>query len=192
MSSTIMDRSVTSPSRRARQPKWRATVGKGVISGLLAGLTSAVMLMICGRLSGTTAAGPLNGPSQWLFGREGAERRALTLRETGTGFLIHQLSAVWWGVIHQRWIATPRPRRTMEQMVRSAAATTALAASVDYGLTPRRLQPGFEAQLPGRALVAVYAAFAAGLVIADVLEARRRGGGRHGRSVSRPRRRPAT
>jgi hypothetical protein len=45
---------------------------------------------------------------------------------------------------------------------------------VDYGLTPRRLQPGFDKQLSLPSMVVVYAAFAAGLVLSDALYRRRR------------------
>jgi hypothetical protein len=44
---------------------------------------------------------------------------------------------------------------------------------VDYKLTPRRLQPGFEAQLSKKSLVYVYAAFAIGLAIGARITARR-------------------
>jgi hypothetical protein len=40
---------------------------------------------------------------------------------------------------------------------------------VDYRLTPRRLMPGYERRLSQPSLLAVYAAFAAGLALGDAL-----------------------
>jgi hypothetical protein len=51
-------------------------------------------------------------------------------------------------------------------VVAAAAATAATASFVDYQLTPKRLEPGFDKQLSRRSLAMVYAAFAAGLAIA--------------------------
>mgnify|MGYP006154148737 CR=1 FL=1 len=45
---------------------------------------------------------------------------------------------------------------------------------VDYKLTPRRLQPGFEAQLSKKSLFLVYAAFAVGLTVYDMTKRGRR------------------
>jgi hypothetical protein len=53
-------------------------------------------------------------------------------------------------------------------------AVAALAYFVDYRLTPRRLTPGYERRLSGRALLAVYASLAAGLALGGLLQAARR------------------
>jgi hypothetical protein len=56
-----------------------------------------------------------------------------------------------------------------EEIVRDAAAMTAVAAFVDYQLTPKRLTPGFEAHLSKGAMVGVFAAFGAGLALGAIL-----------------------
>lgn len=129
--------------------------------------------MLCGRAEGTTAAGPLNGPSQWIWGRRAARDRRWSGR-TAVGIGIHHLSAVWWAYLHVRTLGQSPERRSPAAIVARASATAAMAAAVDYGLTPRRLQPGFEKQLSLPSLVIVYAAFAAGLALSDAATAARR------------------
>jgi hypothetical protein len=51
--------------------------------------------------------------------------------------------------------------------LRNAAVTATVANVVDYRLTPRRLQPGFDAQLSRKSMLAIYAAFAVGLTVYD-------------------------
>ena len=46
-----------------------------------------------------------------------------------------------------------------------AAAVAMVAATVDYGLVPKRLTPGWEEVLPGRSVVGGFAAMAVGLAL---------------------------
>jgi len=147
---------------------------------MFAGLTSAVALAAFGRLDGTTAAGPLNGPSQWLWGERAAHSRRWSWQHTAVGFVIHQLSAVGWAAMHVGYLAGPRRGENVADTLVRAAATATLAATVDYRLTPRRLQPGYEKQLSIPSMVGVYAAFGLGMAVADFVAAsrRKRGSGR--------------
>ena len=117
-----------------------------VISGTAASLMSTVAMTVAGKLERGAPAGPLNGPSQWLFGRKAAHRRGASLRHTLTGFLIHHTMATGWALLHERVFGRDA-RRTPARQLRNAAITDAVANVVDYQLTPRRLQPGFDAQL---------------------------------------------
>jgi hypothetical protein len=61
-----------------------------------------------------------------------------------------------------------------QQSCTQAIASAATAYVVDYHLTPPRLRPGFEKHVSPSGMVAVYAAFAAGLAIAGILRDRYR------------------
>jgi hypothetical protein len=150
---------------------------------MIAGALSAVALMLCGRADGSTAAGPLNGPAQWVWGRRAARSRRWTGR-TAVGVGIHQISSVGWASLHVSTLARTPEKHSAAGLVARAAATAALAATVDYALTPRRLQPGFDQQLSLGSMVIVYAAFAAGLALCDAAVARER-------RVNPPRPRPS-
>ena len=58
-----------------------------------------------------------------------------------------------------------KEQQTLAQRLSRAAVTAAVANVVDFQLTPKRLQPGFDQQLSRKSLLAVYAAFAIGLAL---------------------------
>lgn len=147
----------------ARRP-WQRAISEAAVSGAVASVLSGCALAVCGRTESGTAAGPVNGPSQWLWGRTAAYRRDATLRHTLVGYVIHHLMASGWAFAHEYcWGARPRGWR---RELGIGAATAAAACFVDYRLTPQRLQPGFEVQLSKRSLLLVYASFAVGLALA--------------------------
>ncbi len=85
------------------------------------------------------------------------------------GYAIHHASSYFWAVFHEYW----REARPRTSPAASAATITAVAYVVDYHVVPRRLTPGFERHLSGRAMFATYAAFGAGLLLVAALRRRR-------------------
>jgi hypothetical protein len=140
-------------------------VHAGVASGAIASLLSTALLATVGKLEGGSATGPINGPSQWLWGRQAARRRRPSLRHTIAGYAIHHATSSGWAILHERFYG-PTPAATFAQEVARGAVTAALACAVDYQATPRRLRPGFETQLSRKSLAVVYASFAIGLALA--------------------------
>jgi hypothetical protein len=153
---------------------WKTAARQAAISGTAASLLSTAVLALAGKLERNAPAGPINGPSQWLFGRQAAYRRSPSLRYTVTGFLIHHAMATGWALLHERLFGRNKQAQTPARRLRNAATTAAVANFVDYKLTPRRLQPGFEAQLSKKSLLAVYAAFAVGLTVYELTRRGRR------------------
>jgi hypothetical protein len=141
---------------------WGHAARRGLASGSLASAASAAMLALCAALEGRRALSPLNGPSQWIWGERAARRSDVTLRHTALGYAIHHASAVMWATLHEKTFDPARRRPASAELSR-AAATAAFAAFVDYALTPRRFEPGFEKHLSLPSIVATYAAFALGL-----------------------------
>lgn len=138
-----------------------------LIAGSVAAAASAAVLAACGYLENGRPAGPNNGPSQWLWGRRAAHQRRFSVRHTVTGYAIHHGSSLFWSVIHTRLFPRPAsPPRTVPRELMEGAITAALACLVDYRLTPRRFQPGFEAQLGKCSLLLTYATFGATLALA--------------------------
>jgi hypothetical protein len=144
---------------------WSDSARRATRSGAAASLLSAGVLALCGWLENRAAAGPINGPSQWLFGRRAAYRRDASARYTLTGYLIHHLTATGWALLHERLWGEHKQEQPVSRRLGRAATTAVVANFVDYKLTPKRLQPGFEAQLSKGSLVLVYAAFAVGLAL---------------------------
>lgn len=172
--------------KRSRSGRWLASVRKpprsaiqriasdAVVSGSAASLASAAALSACSYLHEGSAAGGLNGPSQWLWGEAEAYTREATVRHTVAGYAIHHATATFWAVLHESVFGGGRRRKPAIRHCAEAAASAATAYVVDYYLTPPRLRPGFEKHVSPKGMVAVYAAFAAGLAIAAIARDRPR------------------
>jgi hypothetical protein len=144
---------------------WKEAGRQALVSGAAASLLSTVALAVCGRIENRSAAGAVNGPSQWVHGRRAAHRRGATLRHTLLGFVIHHVMATGWALLHERAFGARKANQSLAQRMAPAAVTAAVANVVDFKLTPKRLHPGFEAQLSRKSLLVVYAAFAVGLAL---------------------------
>lgn len=138
---------------------------QALLSGAVASVLSTAVLALCGRLENRSAAGPINGPSQWIYGRSAARIRKPSLRHTLTGALIHHAMATGWALLHARVFGAQEPVQPLGKRLGHAALTATVANIVDFQLTPKRLRPGFETQLSRASLFAVYAAFAVGLAV---------------------------
>lgn len=159
------------PGRSSRSLA-RRVASDAVISGSTASLASAATLVTCSAINEGSLAGGLNGPSQWLWGEHEAYTRAATLRHTAAGYAIHHATSIFWAFLHETVFGGSR--KSPLRHCAEAAVSAATAYVVDYHFTPKRLRPGFEKHLSGKGMVAVYAAFAAGLAIAAIVRDRRR------------------
>jgi hypothetical protein len=138
---------------------------QALLSGAVASVLSAAVLALCGQIEHRRPAGPINGPSQWVYGRWAARVRKPSLRHTLTGFVIHHAMATGWALLHERVFGGRGTTETFSRRLKRAAVTATVANVVDFKLTPKRLQPGFDTQLSRKSLFAVYAAFAIGLAL---------------------------
>jgi hypothetical protein len=136
-----------------------------LISGAVASVLSTAALALCGQIENRRPAGPINGPSQWVYGRWAARVRKPSVRHTLTGFLVHHVMATGWAMLHERILGRHKAQQSFPQRLGRSALTAAVANVVDFQLTPKRLRPGFETQLSRKSLFAVYAAFAIGLAL---------------------------
>jgi len=137
-----------------------------LLSGALASVASALVLAWRGRVEAGDAAAPLNGPSQWVWGRHAPSMHGFSVRYTVVGYAIHHLAATFWATLFEG------VRQRGNAIVPLAVGTAAVANVVDYKLTPKRLQPGYERQISRRSLAMTYAAFAAGLAAGALLQRR--------------------
>lgn len=146
----------------------RDLFSKALLSGSAGSLLSTLALAASGWRELGDPYAPLNGPSQWLFGRHAALKDGASVKHTLSGYVIHHAMSVLWAFFFERL----RPAREAHGIatLASAAATSAVACFVDYRLTPKRLTPGFERRLSRRSLALVYAAFAVGLAVGAVLQ----------------------
>lgn len=107
---------------------WRDAWRRGLISGSLASILSAIALAACDVIEGkATSAGPLNGPSQWVWGRHAAHQRRLRWRYTAVGYGVHHVASIGWAVLHEKHVAGPLDGRVRPVQFLAAAGTAAPA-----------------------------------------------------------------
>jgi hypothetical protein len=142
---------------------WKQAFGQALWSGSAASMLSAAALAVCGKIERNSAAAPLNGPSQWLWGEAAARRRRASVRETAVGYAIHHAVSIGWATLHEKYAA--RRRSPLASDLLAAGLTAGFACFMDYGVARGRLRPGFEKHLGKRSLAVVYCAFALGLAL---------------------------
>ncbi|HEY8124438.1 MAG TPA: hypothetical protein VIF88_03335 [Methylocystis sp.] len=130
-----------------------------LVTGSVASVISTAALAALAKLEGR---GALEPTSHWLWGRKSRGRRDVDAAHTAVGYATHHASAVFWALPFEAWLAMQPPRSTFE-LIGDAAMMSGIAATVDYGVAPKRITPGWEFALSDRSMVAAFAALALGL-----------------------------
>lgn len=144
-------------------------VKDAAVSGALAATALALAAAFAGRRSTGSYAAAANATSHIVWGTKALRRNAVTWKYTGTGLLANLGGALFWSILYEALRARRRPR-TPSRALADGAAVAATAYLVDYHVVPQRFTPGFEHRLPGRALPGLYAAFALGLALRELLQ----------------------
>ncbi len=143
---------------------WRQTMHDAWISGSAASIASTICLSLVGKAELNRPAAPINGPSQWVWGRYAPYENCFSLRYTVVGYLIHHAASVFWAILYEK-LRRQMTRADATPAVMPAAVITTAAYIVDFHFIPKRLTPGFEHRLSKRALLTVYGSFAIGLAV---------------------------
>ena len=152
---------------------WAEAFRRGLVSGTIAGIVSTISLAILGKAELGKPAAPVNGPSQWIWGKHAPHEDRFTLRYTILGHMVHHASSVFWAVLYERLRERLRQRLGKEQNPSPtvpALITAAAAYTVDFHVVPQRLTPGFERRLSKRSILMVYGSFALGLALVALAE----------------------
>jgi len=147
---------------------WTEAFADALRSGSVASVATTAVLASCGALECADAPAPLNGPSQWIWGKHAAYRRGFSARYTITGYLIHHAMSIFWATLYEKFNRT-KPAPTPSKTLALATATSALACIVDYRLVPERLTPGFQKRLSRTSLFFTYSAFALALAASSLI-----------------------
>lgn len=130
------------------------------MSGSVAAAAVTLAASVAGRRATGAYAAPLNATSHFLWGERAARKNELSWKYTGTGFAANYGASVFWALFAE---ALKGPSPSAARALASGAAVSALAYVTDYHLVPKRLTPGFELRLAGRALALIYVALGLGL-----------------------------
>lgn len=157
---------------------WSSAILNGLVSGAVASVVSTIALSILGKAELGKSAAPVNGPSQWIWGRHAPYQDHFSLRYTIIGYAIHHAASVFWAIWYEKLRQQLPTAKSTAAVLAPAVATTTAAYAVDFHFTPKRLTPGFEHRLSQSSLLIVYGTFALGLA-ATALVARQDSRRRH-------------
>ncbi|UGQ46427.1 hypothetical protein [Massilia endophytica] len=152
---------------------WKTMIGRSLLPGAAASLSSTVALALCGKTDSGSLYGPTNAVSHWLYGDKAFEHDEPSMKYTLAGYAIHHASAMFWAAIFEQLAGKTLDRKNVKSTAAAAAVASAVACFVDYKMTPRRLQPGYEKRLSTGSVTLVYAAFAVGLAAGAMVNRRR-------------------
>ncbi len=141
------------------------------ISGSVASAAISVALAMLARREGKHALQPINATSHWLHGKRAGRVRKADISHTLVGYLTHHASAIFWAVLFEGLLG--RRRASLLSIAGKAAATSAIAGAVDYGLMPKRLTPGWENAVSNRSVRTAFVVMALGLAAGALLSRRR-------------------
>jgi hypothetical protein len=136
------------------------TLGRAGISGSLASAAISVALAVLARREGKHALQPTNATSHWLHGKRAGRVRKADISHT-----------LFWAVLFEGLLG--RRRASLLNIAGKAAATSAIAGAVDYGLMPKRLTPGWENAVSNRSVRTAFVVMALGLAAGALLSRRR-------------------
>ncbi len=111
---------------------------------------------------GRSVAAPANATSHWLQGPQAGAHDEWDAAHTGVGLATHVASAAFWAAPYVMWNER-NSSPTFGSDLRTALATAAVAAVLDYGILPRRLSPGWHLVLPPRHVAAGFVGLGLGL-----------------------------
>lgn len=149
-------------------PGWQETALAAITTGTVTSIVTTVALALLARSEGKSIFQPTNATSHWIYGENAGRVRSAEARHTLLGYCTHHLSAIFWAVPFQVWLAVGRSRAP-STVTRKAALIAALAALVDYGFVPKRLTPGWEAVISKRSIAAAFIAMALGLALGGMM-----------------------
>lgn len=152
---------------------WTNIIGRALVSGTSASITSAAALALLAQAEGKNALQPVNATSHWLHGEQASRFVGLDGRHTLVGYATHHAATIFWAFFYESWIGL-RSRPSRRRLLADAVMLSAIAAAVDYGPTPKRFTPGWEFVLSKRAMAVAYAAMAVGLAAGASLTHHRR------------------
>ncbi|CAI8844843.1 hypothetical protein [Methylocaldum szegediense] len=145
-----------------------------LISGTIAAIATTLAAAACGKAERSGAIAPLNAVSHITWGNRAARREDVSLKYTGTGFVLNHAAAVLWASLYERWFGRDAESGNVARALAGGAVVAGLAYLTDYHLVPERLTPGYEKRLSGKALAAVFGSLALSLPLRGLLLGSRR------------------
>ena len=139
------------------------TLRDGIGRSQLVAASAALAVAAVGQLENGDAATPLNAVSHIAWGDESFDQSDVSLKYTGAGLALNQVSVTSWALLHEWIFGKARDKGQWKISLAGGFLVSALAYLVDFKLVPEKLKPGFERKLSSGGLLAVYVLLALAL-----------------------------
>jgi hypothetical protein len=137
-----------------------------LVSGSVAWGVTAVALSILAASEGKDRIRPINASSHWIHDTTPGAVPGIDAQHTVPGALTNHAACLLWAALFE---SIRSNQSGMTDIVSKACLTSAVAATVDYGLVPKRFTPAWEQALRPTSVSAGFAAMAAGLALGGLL-----------------------
>lgn len=153
---------------------WSTAMRDGTVSGSVASiLSTGALAALSKRDAGNPYLGT-NAISHWAWGEAAFRETRLDWSHTGLGYGIHHASSLLWSTVYEKMFGDRAERGRIGEALAGGLLVAAVASFVDYKMTPRRFEPGFDRHLSTRSMAIFYGVFGIGLALTGILRARRR------------------
>ena len=132
------------------------TLRDGAVRSQLVAASAALAVALVGQIENGDGIAPLNAVSHIAWGDESFERAELSLKYSGAGLALNQVSVTSWALLHEWIFGKARDEGKWQISLAGGFLVSALAYVVDFKLVPEKLKPGFERKLSSGGLLAVY------------------------------------
>lgn len=146
----------------------RPWLQNGLVTGLLASVSTSVTAAVCGQREEHNPVAPVNAVSHIAWGDEAFHQEEVSTKYTLTGAALNTAAVTSWALLHE-WLCGEVSKRNLGTALLGGATVSTLAYLVDYHVVPERLTPGFEKRLSGQSLFAIYATLALTLGLGSFL-----------------------
>ncbi|WFU50751.1 hypothetical protein [Sinorhizobium terangae] len=93
-----------------QRPSWQETALAAVVTGTVTSIVTTVALALLARSEGKSIFQPTNATSHWMYGDAAGSVRSADARHTLFGYCTHHVSAIFWAVPFQVWLAAGHSR----------------------------------------------------------------------------------
>jgi hypothetical protein len=151
---------------------WTDAATYSLRSGAIAALATTAVVALAGARETGSAVAPINATSHIVWGESAGRVERVDARHTLLGAALNFGACVFWAAFYERWFGRAPRRDGTGSALLGGAARAAAAYVTDYHVIPRRLTPGWESRLSGRAIAAAYLALALSLPLRRLLRGR--------------------
>jgi hypothetical protein len=153
----------------------RRILQDSLYTGAAASFATTAAAAVCGTLENITLVAPINAVSHIAWGDEAAVQDHPSGKYTATGLALNTAAVTSWAALYELFFGDFADEGDVAKALLAGTAVSAAAYVTDYYVVPKRFTPGFEKQLSGGSLLAIYGTLAVGLALGSLARAARRG-----------------